>query len=188
MPNWSKNTFWWNDGSIEIRSKSCPGHDFIKGKIPKSYEDIVRRFWNYVDIPSIDECWEWKGACATRHMPYGRFFFENKRQEAHRVVWKITYGDPGNLCVLHKCDNPKCVNPSHLFLGTKSDNNRDRTEKGRTKTTRGAKHKLSKLTDDQIIEIRKMIERGTSEIAKEYGISRSLVWKIRTRKVWTHVV
>jgi len=190
MSNYSKNSFWWNDGRIEKRSKVRPGDSFVKGKIPKSSEEIKEKFWSTVDVRDEDDCWEWKGLCASCHMPYGRFYFENKTQEAHRVSWKLTKNDPGKLCVLHKCDNPKCVNPNHLFLGTKGDNNRDRNYKGRTNVPKGEEHKLSKLTDGDVFIIRRLYNEsyGISEIARRYGVSKSTIWNIIRRNTWKHVI
>lgn len=86
------------------------------------------RFWKRVNKTA--SCWEWQGA--RNKTGYGTVCFNYKTWRTHRYAWHITYGSiPVNLCVLHHCDNPPCVNPDHLWLGTHADNVRDRENKGR---------------------------------------------------------
>lgn len=98
------------------------------------------RFWGKVNKTSENKCWEWTGytlppfikSFTDSDKGYGRFWFLNKFWLAHRVSWFIKNGEiPDGLCVLHTCDNPPCVNPNHLFLGTKKDNSEDMITKGR---------------------------------------------------------
>jgi hypothetical protein len=89
-------------------------------------QPVAPRFWAKVKV--TEYCWLWTGALRNG---YGRFGSPPYRY-AHRVAWELTNGSPGDLKVLHKCDNPKCVRPDHLFLGTQRDNIRDRAQKGRT--------------------------------------------------------
>ncbi len=96
-------------------------------KIVKSVKD---RFWKKVEIKSKDECWEWSGTLTEKG--YGRFSFNLRNRCAHRFSWILQNGDIGkDKMILHKCDNPKCVNPHHLFEGTARDNMMDCINKGR---------------------------------------------------------
>jgi len=98
------------------------------------------RFWNKVKKGNSKECWLWTGA-KTGTMRYGGFRLNGKQMNAHRASWIIHNGPILNsLHCLHKCDNPPCVNPSHLFLGTNLDNMRDRHLKGRTVISSGDHH------------------------------------------------
>lgn len=98
-------------------------------------EFVLLRFWSRVRevVPfSAFKCWEWTGKIGTDG--YGQMTIARKSHSAHRVSWQLNKGAiPDGLCVLHKCDNPACVRPSHLFLGTKSDNSKDARAKGRLK-------------------------------------------------------
>jgi hypothetical protein len=97
---------------------------------------VQENFWGNVSIDKDDKCWEWKRG--RRKSGYGKLWYNGKTTLAHRVAWLKTYGPiPEGLCVLHKCDNPPCVNPSHLFLGTNKDNSRDKENKGRGNTAPG---------------------------------------------------
>lgn len=93
-------------------------------------ETVKARFWSKVSIGAPDDCWEWQ-AYATKQ-GYGKFSIGKKLYMAHRVSYKLTYGDfDQSLDCCHKCDNPRCVNPNHLFLGTTKDNMQDMLSKGR---------------------------------------------------------
>lgn len=96
--------------------------------MPISKEKLCIRFWGKVKKGKT--CWEWSGAKIPKG--YGQLGFLGKHTYAHRVSWELCFGKiPQGLCVLHKCDNPPCVNPKHLFLGTIADNNRDMFRKNR---------------------------------------------------------
>jgi hypothetical protein len=143
-------------------------------------------------------CWIW-----TAHVNdhgYGRMRVGGKYDEhgqmilAHRLSWVLNRGGiPDHLHVLHRCDVPSCVNPEHLFLGTLDDNNADRHAKGRT--SRGAKHGLkrrgeanycAKLTETDVLAIR-VDDRMQSVIANDYGVNRSTIRDIKTRRNWKHL-
>lgn len=110
-------------------------------------EECKSTFWTRVATGPPEICWNWTGTRS--NCGYGQYYAERKHVRAHRFAWTITYGSPENgLCVCHKCDNKLCCNPSHLFLGTLGDNNRDRDQKGRT--ARGCNKSTSKFTAEQI--------------------------------------
>jgi len=123
----------------------------------------IKRFWKHVEIRSKDECWEWQAGGNGRG--YGRIKINRRTESAHRVSWEIYHRKeiPGGLYICHKCDNTRCVNPRHLFIGTQLDNVRDCIEKGRVGACRGEDNYRSKLTADEVIEIRrqhKLLTRG----------------------------
>lgn len=144
-------------------------------------------------IPEDDSCIEWtRGKCnnkggygAVRQTPTG------KVDAVHRVAYILSIGAiPEGLCVLHKCDNPPCFRPSHLFLGTRLDNNRDRKSKGRSKPRRGERHLSAKLTEEQVINIRQLYSTGEWPLRKlsyRYGLTRQSIWHIVKRLTWTHI-
>lgn len=109
---------------------------------------------------------------------YGRISYLSKRIYAHRLVWTLHNGPiPRHLHVCHHCDNPRCVNPDHLFLGTNHDNIKDKQIKGRA---------AKKLTHQEIIEIRND-PRSSAQVAKSFKIDASMVRLIRSRKSWNHI-
>lgn len=124
---------------------------------------------------------------------YGRLQIGGRggpRPRAHRVAWELAYGPiPDGLQVLHRCDNPPCVNPCHLFLGTAIDNVQDRHEKGRSRGPCGEDHGRSKLTEDQVREIRRLqgIE-PVRAIAAKMGVSPSAVQFILIGHTWRHLL
>ena len=110
---------------------------------------------------------------------------------AHRLSYELAYGlIPVGKFVCHKCDNPSCVRPDHLFVGTQSDNITDASRKGRLKIHRGENAKSSKLTKNQVIEIRHRYAQGNisqAQLAKDYPVGRSLIGLIIQRKRWAHI-
>lgn len=121
---------------------------------------------------------------------YGQFKVNNKVQRAHRVSWTIHFGDiPDRLLICHKCDNPSCVNPSHLFIGTQFDNMKDAVTKGRL-NNKGEKQGCSKLTTEQVLKIRELYATGNYTqrgLGKLYGMCHGQINQIINRKAWTHV-
>lgn len=141
-----------------------------------------RRFWAKVRRGSASECWPWTGSKLGRD-GYGQFGVMTpggvSRKQlhlyTHRVAWIVTHGEiPPDLCVLHRCDNPICVNPGHLFLGTQLDNMRDAARKGRLSVPRPGRHKV---TTAQLAEVDALLRDGVKqcEIAKRYGISKGWI-------------
>jgi len=136
-----------------------------------------------------DYCWEWKAAKNQRG--YGVINDGTRIQLAHRMAWLLEHGSlPARLSVCHTCDNPGCVRPSHLFIGTRADNNADMKEKGRdrsgTNPPRGESTWCVKLTEEIIREIRSSSERGV-DLAQKYGVTRATITDIRKRRSWAHI-
>lgn len=109
--------------------------------------------------------------------------------KTHRLAYTLTIESLGELCVLHKCDNPGCCNPGHLFLGTQADNVRDMEEKGRTRRQKGETNGQAKLTATNVREIRRRCASGKAQqvIANAFGISNQTVSDICTGHSWASV-
>lgn len=154
-----------------------------------------QRFWQKVDKRGDDECWEWQGY-RDRH-GYGTIFTGNRANlrmwRAPRYSYYLHNGvDPADKMVLHSCDNPSCVNPKHLRLGTYADNNKESFAKGRNPnpTRRGMDSRQSNLTDDDVREIRRRWKAGESTqtaMAKEYDVAQSAISSIVLYKTWRHI-
>lgn len=155
----------------------------------------AERFWAKVN--KTDGCWEWTGG-VLKKMCYGRYFLGGKTVLAHRYSYIIHHPltidlwEHREICVCHKCDNPRCVNPSHLFLGSSEDNNKDREAKGRGGQTgaKGEGHGKVKLTETQVREIRtRYANDGISQkqLALEYGLHKTTIWFIIHRINWSHI-
>jgi hypothetical protein len=145
---------------------------------------LAERFW--AKVKRGNACWIWKAyRNANGYGTIGQGGRQAPHLLAHRVSWMIHFGPiPEKLAVLHKCDNPACVKPSHLFLGTHDDNMKDAAVKGRT--AKGEGHGLSKLKKSAIFLIRSMECRQT-EIADTFGITQSNVSRIRNNHTWKHI-
>ena len=149
------------------------------------------RFWRKVDKGGgPNACWLWTASLDKKG--YGDFWYGGRMIGAHRAVLLLSGVEiPDGMCACHRCDVPRCVNPSHLFIGTRIDNNADRDAKGRNVVVprRGESNSLSKLTADQVLEIRRLYADGVSQgkIAPRFGVSRSNVEKIVHRETWAHV-
>lgn len=153
--------------------------------------------------PMPNGCIEWTGNIDTTG--YGRFGFDQKILLAHRVSWVLFKGEiPKDMCILHKCDNPPCVNPEHLFLGDRGENARDMAKKGRQWVQknpngrpicplelkpRGEKHGNAKLSNEEVLSIRTRFCAGEKQkdLAAIFGVSKSLVNQITNHSIWRHI-
>ena len=158
----------------------------------------LSKFWNYVNKDSVTGCWNWTRGKVWSG--YGYFYLpgpERIQVRAHREAWELTNGPiPAGLFVLHRCDNPLCCNPAHLFLGTQTDNMRDMDKKGRRKLSHnfskrdqnGENNCRAKLTAENVREIRRLIKSHTHEaLAKKFGVSRGDISLISENKIWKEV-
>jgi hypothetical protein len=132
--------------------------------------------------PAENGCIEWHGSANGKG--YGMMVYKGRIHAAHRVSWQEHRGEiPSGLLVLHRCDNPRCVNPEHLFLGTNQDNMNDMKKKGRQYTPKGEEHKRSKLTWDAVRHIRTSGE-GQKALALRFNVTEQTIWWVKSGKGW----
>jgi hypothetical protein len=150
-------------------------------------KSLIDRFDAKYVVDPATGCWEWTAAKYSNG--YGVFHMADHNCTAHRAAWKLFRGPVDDaLDVCHKCDNKGCVNPDHLFPGTRQENMMDRVNKGRHPRTpnKGAVNGRSKLTDAQVKEIREY--DGThASAARKYGVSETVISGIRKGKYWRHI-
>lgn len=174
--------------SVKARKERYAMHSYSHLLNDFQYE----KFWKSIRKTRNGGCWEWTGH--TNINGYGVVNIGYKKMMAHRVSWILEYGDiPAHedyhgMCVCHKCDNPKCVNPSHLFLGTNQDNVTDMVSKDRH--TRGERNGCAKLSETDVREIRCLSEKGLSStrLAFMYQMSDAQILRIIRRERWQHVL
>ncbi len=193
-------------------ARSCDncGHQFITNKYKKArfcspqcngQEQTRRasarmsaRFFAMVDkrgpviVPALGHCWEWTGYRDKKgygHVGYGR----KKTTRAHRLSWFIASGKWPTPNCLHKCDNPPCIRPSHLFEGDNADNTRDMVAKGRARPCRLEKNGRARLTIQKVREIRAELRRGVQQsvLASRFGIERSTMNHLAMGRTWAQV-
>lgn len=151
-------------------------------------------FWDRVDTsggPSA--CWPWRGARSVVG-GYGviSIWFPDERWQrqykAHRVAFEYEFGTiPAGLMVCHRCDNPPCCNPAHLFVGTAADNIADRDAKGRTARIGGERHSQARLSVEDVRAIRRRPQDTGRALAREFGVCPSMITKIRQWRAWPEV-
>jgi hypothetical protein len=195
---------------VKRTCKTCEGGPRVSAEV---------RFWRNVDKRCAEECWPWMGP--TDVDGYGIFKVDRRRKRAHRVAFEMHTGSiDASLLVCHRCDNPCCCNPIHLFQGTNADNVRDRHAKGRDAKgdangmrlhpesrlrgdehwtrkkperlahQKGEAHGMAKLTESNVIEIRRIYASGgfsQQRLADIYGVSQRSIGDVIRRKKWSHV-
>lgn len=147
--------------------------------LTKNMANLRKRFWDKVDRGNPDECWEW--TASTNIHGYGQIWVEDlgRQQTASRVSYQLEYGDvPEDKVVCHTCDNPPCVNPNHLFVGSYSENFQDVSDKGNYPDRRGTNSKDAGLTEQEVKEIRNDNKRTYREMAKDYDTNMCTIGEI----------
>lgn len=157
----------------------------IKPKLP-----LHERFWRFVDKKSNNECWPWTGQ---KINGYGRISIGSRglsSDGAHRISWEIHNGQkvPSGMFVMHRCDNPECVNPAHLSIGTPKENYDDMVAKGRRKHVIpvGENNGKSVLTKEMVLEIKSSNLRNV-DLARKFNVSPNCIRGVRTGRTWKHI-
>ena len=152
---------------------------------------LEERFWAKVDKDGPNRCWDWT-AC-TSSSGYGQIKVDGKMKLAHRVSYELHNGPiPEGLCVLHKCDRPRCVNPDCLFLGTHSENMIDMKEKGRGWKAKGSAQGNSKLNESQVSLIKNFLARdlgfgSCAFLGRWFEVNRETISEIKHGRCWSHI-
>ena len=158
-------------------SQPCAKRGRWKASLPNDEQYLAERSERIAS-----GCLEWTGAVTG--FGYGQATRFGKPFLAHRLAYQTHVGPMGDLAVCHKCDNPKCIEPTHLFLGTVADNNNDKIQKGRQ--AHGERSGGAKLTADQVRAIRQS-DKTNAALGREYGVEPSNIGAIRNRKSWRHI-
>jgi len=146
---------------------------------------LDQRFWR--NVKKTETCWLWIGFRDPNG--YGRLNIKGRPELAHRLSWRIHYdGIPKKRFVLHKCNNPSCVNPKHLYIGDQFANMRDMWKHGRANPGHvfGENHGMAKLSEEQVMDIRRR-KATCKALANEYGVSSTTICDIRNRRIWKHL-
>lgn len=150
--------------------------------------ELIKRFHEKWEVSKDSECWEWTAAKMGNGYGFIKIPHTRDHISAHRLSYSIhKEAIPAGMMVCHTCDNPGCVNPSHLFLGTAKDNLQDMKRKGRHLF--GERNNQSKLTDEKVRRIHCLLKEGisTAKIAAKLGVAQSTIWKIGKGHRWGHI-
>jgi len=153
--------------------------------------NTIEKFWSYVNKGPKDECWIWQGPINSTG--YGYWGLQGAKWLAHRLSYilanKLESLSP-DICVCHKCDTPRCVNPNHLFLGSKKENWDDMRAKGRNSNGKGDHSGMARLSSPMVIEARKLYATGNyshQKLAEMFGVSKSSMNKAIRGDTWSHI-
>lgn len=177
----------------------CEESRILKEKLEKSFRRPTKktpfeeRFWLRVNKNTPTGCWEWLSS--GDNQGYGRFWFKCGMMSVHKISWLLSKGKvPQNMCVCHTCDNRKCVNPDHLWLGTHQENMDEWPEGAREKGWAAMRKKVGelrknhRLTNETVKYIRETYpSKGYEEMAKELGVSPITVYNVIRRTSWKHL-
>ncbi len=178
-----KHTHLWHDKN-RFKWKNATEEEKIKHLSSIFFKRIIK--------PSNEnDCWSWKGRPHNGGYAVMVYGSDHKQIGAHRVSWMIHKGEiPKGLFILHKCDNPICTNPEHLFLGTTKDNVQDMHKKGRANPKRNEAHHNAKLTQEKVKKIKKLLDLGVtmSRISNDFKISYGSLAAIKKGITWKNVL
>jgi hypothetical protein len=155
-------------------------------------EPMEVRFWRFVDKRAEDECWPWIGN--TNPKGYGQFSVGKKAQGsegAHRTSWKIHNNQdiPSKMHIMHLCDNPICVNPKHLRLGTAKENTHDMIQKGRKRTVAPKGDLNGKaILDEEKVRLIRESKLNHAELGRQLGVSPNCIRGVRIGRTWSHIL
>lgn len=145
---------------------------------------VAKAFWSEAHKCAPTECWPWLGKSLAK---YGRFDYAGSQRYAHRVAWSLRHGEiPNGAVIRHTCDNPLCVNPDHLDIGSQHDNVQDIYARGRWSHRRGSGHGRALLGEDDARAIF-VDPRPSRELAEIYGVAEGTISNIRSGRTWKHV-
>jgi len=184
--------------------EDCCEKYFARGACVSHYRELVRsgaivrgkkpmigsRFWEYMDSSGgPDSCWEWSSY--KNPQGYGKVKHKGKSYFSHRYAWILTNGEiPEGMLVCHRCDNPPCCNPKHLFIGTYLDNSRDKFSKGRQRYICGVENNQAKLNPEIVQKIRHLYSTGDYTqigLGRHLGIPRTTVRNVLIGRTWKHL-
>ncbi len=190
--------FSWKRAASQVLPKLCsiqcrkvdkycnPEYHWKNLSVDKKIQRLSSSFES--KVIKKEGCWDWIGGEKHTNNGYLRIRFDGKKILAHRASWIINKGEINNEdLVLHTCDNRRCTNPEHLYLGNRKQNDHDRVSRNRQ--AKGCKNGFSKLNEEKVAEIKKMLSLSIEDsyIAKRYNVSSACIWTIKKGFTWKHV-